>query len=86
MWSEGQLKWYDKMNKARPTHIPHNVDPDSLRDKMERLMPKKWHMEGNQLTGITESGVKVVQFLPTDVILKGTDENGLPIFERIVVH
>lgn len=84
MWSEAQLKWYDKVNKARPTHIPHGTSADDIHKHMKKLQPSKWRQEGNRLIGETEAGT-IVQFIPTDVQLKGTDEQGLPILERIVL-
>lgn len=85
MFSEDQLKWYDRYNKARPTHIPHGVNSDELDKHMRRLQPESWRLEGNQLIGMTEMG-PLVQVIPPDVILTGTDEDGLPIFEKVVLQ
>lgn len=85
MFSEDQLKWYDKYNKARPTHIPHNISTDDLEKHMRKLQPKKWRLEGNRLIGMTEMG-PLVQTIPPQYILKGTDKDGLPIFEEIVLQ
>lgn len=81
-FSEDQLKWYDKMGKARPTHIAHGITSDNLNEHMRKLKPTKWKLVGNQLHGQTEMG-ELVQTIPPEFILKGEDENGLPIFEKV---
>ena len=85
MFSEDQLKWYDRYNKARPTHIPHGITAENINEHMKRLQPESWRLEGNQLIGMTEMG-PLVQTIPTDYILTGTDDEGLPIFEKIVLQ
>ena len=51
---------------------------------MKQLKPNSWKLEGNKLIGETEYG-PLVQFIPTDRVLTGTDDNGLPIFKQIVI-
>lgn len=84
MWSEDQLKWYDYLGKARPVHTPHGVNGDDLHKHMRRLTPYKWRLEGNKLIGETEMG-PLIQNIPTTHILTGTDSEGLPIFEKVVL-
>lgn len=83
-WSEEQLKWYDKVQKARPTHIPHGISSDNINEHMKQLKPHKWELKGNVLIGQTDMG-PLVQTIDPKYILKGTDENGLPIFEEVVI-
>lgn len=83
MWGEDQLKWYDKVQKARPTHIPHGVNADNIQDHMKRLMPNNWRLEGNVLVGQTDMG-ELRQTIPTDYILKEV-KDGLPVFEKVVL-
>lgn len=83
-FSEDQLKWYDRVNKARPTHIPHGLNADNIHEHMRKLMPRSWRLEGNTLIGMTEMG-PLVQKIPTDYILVGTDNKGLPIFEKVIL-
>jgi hypothetical protein len=83
-WSESQLKWYDRHNKARPTHISHGVNTEDLDAHMKQLMPNTWRLEGNTLIGETEMGPLVQQIDP-EYILSGTDEKGLPIFTKVVL-
>ena len=82
MWGEDQLKWFDKQGKARPGTTAHGVTSDNINEHMRKLMPNKWRLEGNKLIGETEMG-PLVQTIPTDVILAGTDDKGLPIFAQV---
>lgn len=84
MWSEDQLKWYDKHQKARPTHTPHGITSENINEHMRELRPDSWRLEGNVLRGMTEMG-ELVQTIPTDYILTGTDEKGLPVFKKVVL-
>lgn len=84
VWSESQLKWYDRINQARPTHIAHGVNAEDLSEHMKELKPNQWRLEGNQLIGMTDMG-ELVQNIPTDYILTGTDDKGLPVFEKVVL-
>jgi hypothetical protein len=80
--SEGYLNWFDKHGKARPWHGEWNED--EIEKNMKKLKPNTWKLEGNKLSGETELGM-LVNYIPTDYILKGTDENGLPILEKVVL-
>ena len=64
-----------------PTRDPHGT-LDEISDKMLKLMPHSWKLEGNLLKGQTEMG-ELVQRIPTDYILIGTDSKGLPKFQKI---
>lgn len=82
MWSEDQLKWYDKQNKARPSHTAHNVSSDDLSKHVRKLNASRWTLEGNKLTCQTEMG-PFVQFIPTNLVLDGVDEDNNPKFAEI---
>lgn len=84
MFNEDQLKWYDKVGRARPTHIAHGISSDNLHEHMRQLLPHSWKLEGNLLSGMTDMG-PLVQTIPTDYILTGTDDRGLPVFEKVVL-
>lgn len=84
MFSEDQLKWYDKVNKARPTHIPHGINSEDVGDHMRELKPHSWRLEGNKLIGETDMG-PLVQMIPTDYICTGTDDKGLPVLKKVVL-
>jgi spermidine/putrescine-binding protein len=71
---------YEELGIAPPTSVAHGED---VRDRLEKLTPKNWRMEGNQLIADTAMG-ELVQFVSTDYILLGTDEAGLPILKKIV--
>ena len=85
MWSDDQLKWFDKQGKARPGTTAHGVTSDNINEHMRELRPTQWKLEGNKLIGQTEMG-PLVQFIPTNVILTGTDADNLPIFQDVVIQ
>jgi phenylacetate-coenzyme A ligase PaaK-like adenylate-forming protein len=85
MWSDDQLKWYDKQGKARPSHTPHGVTSENIGEHMRELLPHTWKLEGNKLTGMTEMG-PLVQMIPTDYVLKGMDDSGKPIFAKVEIQ
>lgn len=72
-----------KLQVPLPTTTGHGTE-DDIEQNLKRLMPHSWVLEGNQLIGQTDMG-KLVQTIPTDVILTGTDSNGLPEFKKIDV-
>ena len=72
-----------KLNVAPPTVITHTTEEDIAKN-MKQLKPNQWRLEGNKLIGETEMGT-LVQFIPTDYILTGTDDKGLPILKRVVL-
>lgn len=80
--SDNYLKWFDKHGQSRPSHQPH-IREDEIPSNMEKIMPTKWHQEGNQLIGITPDGTRVVQTIPTNYLLQGTDKKGLPTFTKL---
>ncbi len=75
--------FYKKHGKAPPKHFEHGTEQE-IRENMVRLRPGSWRLEGNQLIGQTELGT-LVQTVPTDVILTGTDDDGRPIFKKVVL-
>lgn len=65
-----------------PESISHGVTEDNLSEKLERLMPESWHLEGNMLVGKTSQGI-LKQRIPTNYICLGTDDKGMPKLKRI---
>lgn len=82
MHDEKTLKWFDRIGQRRPEHISHGVSDSEIRERMVQLKPKSWRLEGNLLKGMTEWG-ELVQTIPPDYICRGTDDQGLPILEKI---
>lgn len=72
-----------KLKVPLPTTTSHGNE-DDIRENMRRLMPNSWTLSGNRLTGMTEMG-PLTQIIPTDYILTGTDENGLPVLTKVVL-
>jgi len=75
--------FYRKHGKQPPKHFPHGTEED-IKANMVLLKPKAWRMEGHTLIAETEHGVHA-QTVPTDVICAGTDDAGLPIFQKVVL-
>jgi hypothetical protein len=76
-----QHDWYTKNNLTPPTTIPHGTQED-LDQQVMKLKPTSWRLEGNKLIGETEVG-PLVNFIPPNYILTGTDENGMPKLKKI---
>lgn len=75
--------FYRKLDVPLPTADAHGTE-EEIRKNMKQLLPNEWRLEGNRLIGQTEMG-PLVQHIPTDYILEGTDEKGLPKFKRVVL-
>lgn len=78
-----QVKEFEMWQKPLPAIKVHGY-PDEIRENLKRLQPKTWRLEGNKLTGDTEMG-PLVQFIPTNYLLTGTDDNGLPVFKKVIL-
>lgn len=81
--SDKELQWYDKVKQPRPSHEEHGVADtweSPLSEKLVRAHPTNWHMVGNVLHCDTEYG-PFTQVMPTNYILTGTDDQGLPTFK-----
>lgn len=76
--------FFRKVLDAPPPTISEHGTEEDVRANMKQLLPSSWRLEGNQLVGMTEMG-ELRQTIPTDHILIGTDDKGLPIFHRIVL-
>lgn len=76
-------KQFEEWGKTPPTHEPHGTEED-IKKNLQTLYPNSWSLEGNLLRGQTAMG-ELVQTIPPNYILKGTDERGLPILEKIVI-
>lgn len=75
------LKEFERWGKTPPTSEAHGTEED-VRNNMIKLRPKTWVLEGNKLIGHTEHG-PVVQYLPTNYICTGVDDDGLPKLQKI---
>lgn len=84
--SENELKWFDKVQKVRPSHEEHGISDTKEHPLSEQLKsgnPRNWTLKGNKLSCDTDFG-PMTQVIPTDYILTGTDANGLPTFKRVL--
>lgn len=82
-YSSEQIKEFKEWGVPLPTREVHGTSAD-IRSNMEKAHCTNWRMEGNKLIADTQFG-PLVQFLPTDMICRGTDDKGLPILEKIVL-
>lgn len=81
MFDEKELKQFDRWHKARPTSDAHG-SPEEIRANLKRAKVHKWWLEGNELKADTDFG-PLVQTIPPNYICHGTDDQGLPILEKI---
>jgi hypothetical protein len=73
--------FYAKQNVTPPSVAGHGTEED-VRSKLEPLKLHSWRQEGNLLIAQSELG-EVVNHLPTDTILSGLDDKGMPIFAKV---
>lgn len=83
MFNDKEIGWFHKVGKTPPSHQPHGTETD-IAQNMHPIKPNSWRVEGNKLIGDTEVG-QLVQNIPTNLICTGTDDDGLPVFKKIVV-
>lgn len=78
------VREFERWGAAPPSSDSHGTE-EEIASNMKRLLPNKWHLDGNRLIGETEMG-PLVQFIPTDYILTGVDEQGLPMLTKVSVR
>jgi hypothetical protein len=81
MHDEKELRQFDRWGKERPSHEPHGT-AEEIRANLKQAVASSWRMEGNQLIAETQYG-PLVQSVPTDVICRGMDDQGLPILVKL---
>jgi len=79
--SPDDLKLFKEWGVPLPTRDAHGTE-DDIRQNLKSVKPTNWRMEGNMLKADTELG-ELAQPLPTNLILTGTDDQGLPTFKQI---
>lgn len=72
---------YEALGVVPPQSFPHGSD-DDIRENMQVAKAKRWFQRGNELVAETDLG-EVVNFIPTDMMLTGVDENNLPILKKL---
>lgn len=73
---------FRKLGVEAPRAQAHGTE-EYIQSRMEPLKVNKWELKGNTLIGTTEEGVRMAQQIPTDLILTGVDEQGMPILQKI---
>jgi hypothetical protein len=80
--SDGYLSWHAKNGVPEPKHFEHGTEED-IRKNLQRLSTSGWRMTApGRLECDTNMGV-LVQHIPNDYICRGTDDQGMPILEKI---
>lgn len=74
--------WFHKHGVAPPEHIPHDLSPEDISEKVKSVNPINWRAEGNLLIADTDMG-PLKQFIPTSHIFTGVDKKGLPTFRKL---
>ena len=80
--SSDELEMYQRWGVAPPSHDTHGSF-EEIQENLVKAEATSWRLEGNKLIAETNHG-PVIQFIPTDYILTGTDKKGLPIFKRVI--
>jgi len=80
---EREAAEFEKLGITPAKVTPHGSDKD-ISEYLKPEMPTTWRQVGNQLIGESEKG-QFSQTIPTNKLLIGSDEKGLPIFKDIVV-
>ena len=70
-----------KYNIPSPETISHGTELD-VQDKLKAPDILSWRLEGNRLIAETEMG-PIVNLIPSDRIMTGLDDKGLPILAKI---
>ena len=81
--SDDELAEFDNWGVGRPIHEEHGqVTPENIRDLLEPAKVSKWWLEGNELCAESNHGF-FRQTIPTNLLLVGTDDSGMPVFKEI---
>ena len=76
------IKWFGEQGLTPPSHTSHDLTPNDIARRVTPLKPRNWRLEGNKLIADTDWG-PLVNYIPTDYILTGTDGRGLPILKKL---
>ena len=76
-----ELASFKEWDVPLPTREAHGT-PEDIRGNLKSVQPRNWRLQGNRLIADTDMG-ELSQTIPTDRILTGTDDKGLPVFKKI---
>ena len=80
--SPEELEDFKNWKVPLPTRDAHGT-PDDIRSNLKKLTPRNWRLQGNKLIADTDFG-PLVNYIPTDYLLMGTDADNLPVLKKIV--
>lgn len=75
------VKQFEEWGATPPTSEDHGTI-EEIRSNLRPANPTNWRQEGNKLIADTDFG-PLVNHIPTDHILTGVDDKGLPVFRII---
>lgn len=78
-----ELELFKQWQVPLPSRDAHGT-PEDIRSNLKRLTPRNWRLKGNQLIADTDFG-PLVNYIPTDYILDGVDEDNLPKLRKLVL-
>lgn len=81
--SPDQIELFKNWQLPLPTRELHGT-PDDIRGNLKSINPRNWRQQGDKLIAETDIG-PLINFLPTNIQLQGTDEDGLPTFKKLMV-
>ena len=73
---------FRKLGVEPPIAQAHGTE-EYIESRLTPMKVVKWELNGNNLTGYTAEGVKMVQQISTDYICTGMDDDNRPILQRI---
>jgi hypothetical protein len=78
--------WYDRNGVARPQHDAHLTE-DEIQKAFDKLRAEtvhgNWIQVGNRLTCQKCNPPHTSEPIPTNYLLQGTDDKGLPILKKL---
>lgn len=84
--SPQELEDFKNWQVPLPSRDPHGTDSSAqpISSNLQKVELSNWRLKGNKLTADTQFG-EYVYLIPSDYIMKGTNDAGLPILEKIVI-
>jgi hypothetical protein len=83
--SNPEDKIYEEWGVTPPDRQPHGTETDIQYQMLRPITHGKWTQKGNTIVcGLCPMPHSAT--IPVDFILKGTDDKGLPILEKLGIH
>lgn len=79
--SPEEIELFKNWQAPLPAREAHGTDED-IRSQLKSVNPTNWRLEGNKLIADTQHG-ELGQYIPSNLILTGVDQEGLPVFKKV---